>query len=347
MKIVEQGGDRNLEKRTQLLKDSGGRCQRQSPSAGCEELLGFPRGHEGAKPPVSERVDNGPSTLTASTGTPRSFIGVGGVILRADEWVGEGADAHPIVLMLHGGGQTRHSWKSTGAELAAMGYHVIALDSRGHGESDWSTDADYGIQTMATDVMNALSALGRPAVLVGASMGGLTSLLVAQQAGASRVVALILVDVVPRYEKAGSKRVREFMLGGLSGFATLDEAADAVSEYLPHRPRPRSSAGLRRNLCQRPDGRWYWHWDPTFMQHPDDDPDGRLKQFEDATHAITVPMLLLHGGKSDVVGPEGVTRLLELAPHAQVMDLPTAAHTAAADDNEAFSRAVVTFVSSL
>jgi len=196
----------------------------------------------------------------------------------------------------------------------------------GHGESDWSTDADYGIQTMATDVLNALSALGRPAVLVGASMGGLTSLLVAQQAGASRVVALILVDVVPRYEKAGSKRVRDFMLGGLSGFATLDEAADAVSAYLPHRPRPRSSAGLRRNLRQQPEGRWYWNWDPTFMQHPDDDPDGRLKQFEDATHAITVPMRLLHGGKFDVVGPEGVTRLLELAPHAQVMDLPTAAH---------------------
>ena len=213
--------------------------------------------------------------MTAVSSAPQTveFSGVGGLTLIADEWnrgTRRAAD-RPTILMLHGGGQNRHSWKNTGQVLADDGFHVVALDSRGHGDSDRAPDADYDVDTLTADVMQVLDAIDRPVILIGASMGGLTGILVADQAGPDRVTRLVLVDVVPRFEKNGSARIRDFMFSGLHGFGSLEEAADAVAAYLPHRHKPRSPEGLKKNLRLR-DGRWYWHWDPAFMTKPGDDP---------------------------------------------------------------------------
>ena len=167
------------------------------------------------------------------------FSGVGGITLVADEWNRDADTAgHPAILMLHGGGQNRHSWKNTGQILADSGYHVVALDSRGHGDSDRAPGADYAIETLTADVLLVLEKIDGPVVLIGASMGGLTGILVADSAGPDKVTGLVLVDVVPRYEKNGSARIRDFMLTNLKGFGSLDEAADAVAAYLPHRTSP-------------------------------------------------------------------------------------------------------------
>ena len=90
-------------------------------------------------------------------------------------------------------------------------------------------------------------------------------------AGPQKVTRLVLVDVVPRFEKGGSARIRDFMFNHVHGFDSLEQAADAVAEYLPHRTKPRSPEGLKKNLRHR-DGRWYWHWDPAFLTKPQDDP---------------------------------------------------------------------------
>lgn len=283
------------------------------------------------------------STLSSSSETVQ-FAGVGGITLVADEWNRDARGAgHPSILMLHGGGQNRHSWKNTGQILANSGYHVVALDSRGHGDSDRAPGADYAIETLQADVMNVLEAIGGPVVLIGASMGGLTGILVADSAGPDKVTGLVLVDVVPRYEKNGSARIRDFMLTNLKGFGSLEEAADAVSAYLPHRSKPRSPEGLKKNLRMR-DGRWYWHWDPAFMTAPGDDPELRTEHFEEAATNIKIPILLIRGKLSDVVSPEGVRHFLETVPRAEFVELSNAGHTAAGDDNDAFSDAVVTFV---
>jgi pimeloyl-ACP methyl ester carboxylesterase len=182
--------------------------------------------------------------VTAVRSTPRTveFSGTQGLTLVADEWGSpsssggtEASADKPSILMLHGGGQNRHSWKNTGQILADNGFHVVALDSRGHGDSDRSPSADYDIETLTADVLHVLDTIARPVILIGASMGGLTGILVADRAGPERVTRLLLVDVVPRFEKDGSARIRDFMFSGLHGFATLDEAADAVAAYLPHR----------------------------------------------------------------------------------------------------------------
>jgi pimeloyl-ACP methyl ester carboxylesterase len=280
-----------------------------------------------------------------STSSTVEFRGVDDLALVADEWNrdAETSADRPSILMLHGGGQNRHSWKNTGQILADGGFHVVALDSRGHGDSDRSPTANYSVETLCADTLQVLYQIGRPTVLIGASMGGLTGILAAHEAGAELVTKLVLVDVVPRFEKDGSARIREFMFSGVDGFQTLEQAADAVSAYLPHRTRPRSPEGLKKNLRLR-DGRWYWHWDPAFLTKPDDDPFTRMDMLEQAAINLEIPILLIRGKLSDVVSAEGVQDFLTKVPHAELVELSDAGHTAAGDDNDAFSEVVVEFV---
>ncbi len=263
-----------------------------------------------------------------------------------DEWNrgAESAADRPTVLMLHGGGQNRFSWKNTGQILADAGLHVVALDSRGHGDSDRSPEANYSVEMLCADTLEVLDQIGRPVALIGASMGGLTGILVAREAGPRRVTQLVLVDVVPRFEKGGSARIRDFMFKHVHGFDTLEQAADAVAAYLPHRTRPKSHEGLKKNLRHR-DGRWYWHWDPAFLTKPSDDPFVRADKLERAAVELTIPILLIRGKLSDVVSSEGVQEFLRMVPGAELVELPDAGHTAAGDDNDAFTEAVVGFVS--
>ncbi|WP_431237166.1 alpha/beta fold hydrolase [Mycolicibacterium aichiense] len=281
---------------------------------------------------------------STNSGQTVEFRGTNGLALVADEW-NRGAEStaeRPTILMLHGGGQNRFSWKNTGQVLADHGFHVIALDARGHGDSDRAPDADYSVDSLSADVLRVLEQIGRPVVLIGASMGGLTSILVAKEAGPAVVTKLVLVDVVPRFEKDGSARIRDFMFSNVDGFDNLEQAADAIAGYLPHRKRPKNLDGLKKNLRFR-DGRWFWHWDPAFLTAPKDDPFGRVERLEQAAIDLTIPILLIRGKLSDVVSAEGVQDFLAKVP-AEFVELSDAGHTAAGDDNDAFSEAVVSFV---
>ena len=122
----------------------------------------------------------------------------------------------------------------------------------------------------------------------------------------------------------------------------------AVADYLPHRCRPTDPAGLLRNLRQRPDGRWYWHWDPAFLRHRNladrsslSDEHARLTA---AARNIRVPTLLARGDRSDVVTGESVAKLRRLIRHAQVVDVPGAGHMVAGDANDLFNEAVIGFI---
>ena len=286
-------------------------------------------------------------SVSIASNTPETvtFRGVDGLSLIADEWNrgAASAEAHPSILMLHGGGQNRYSWKNTGQILADGGFHVIAMDSRGHGDSDRSPTANYSVESLCTDTLQVLYQIGRPVALIGASMGGLTGILAAHQAGPELVTKLVLVDVVPRFEKNGSARIRDFMFTNVDGFDSLEDAADAVAAYLPHRPKPRSPEGLKKNLRER-DGRWYWHWDPAFLTKPQDDPFARVDMLEQAAINLEIPILLIRGKLSDVVSAEGVEDFLAKVPGAEFVELSEAGHTAAGDDNDAFSEVVVRFV---
>ncbi len=273
------------------------------------------------------------------------FRGDGDLTLVGDEWNRDCGMAaqRPTILMLHGGGQNRFSWKNTGQILADRGFHVIALDARGHGESDRSPDARYSLHALAGDIAAVLDQINRPVVIIGASMGGLTGILAAAEAGPQRVTGLVLVDVVPRYEHEGTARIRDFMTRHVHGFENLEQAADAIAAYLPYRSRPRNLEGLKKNLRYR-DGRWHWHWDPAFVTSVHDEPFADVAELEQAAVALTIPILLIRGKLSDVVSPAGVEDFLAKVPRARFVELSEAGHTAAGDDNDAFSDAVVDFV---
>lgn len=141
---------------------------------------------------------------------------------------------------------------------------------------------------------------GEPPVVIGASMGGMTALVAeGEQPGLLR--AMVLVDVVPRLEPDGIEKIAGFMRSGLSGFSSLDEAADAVSRYNPTRWRPASTNGLRKNLRLRSDGRWHWHWDPQFIEGHSREPDRGIREerARAACASVKAPTLLVRGRQSD------------------------------------------------
>jgi len=275
-----------------------------------------------------------------------------GVALAGDA---EGNPDDPAVLLFHGGGQTRHAWGGAVGALARRGWYGVTFDLRGHGDSSWSPDGGYDMERFASDVAVVGRTFRQP-VLVGASLGGLSSLVALGEGGVPAAAALVLVDVTPRLEPKGVNRIRDFMRLGVDGFDSLDAVADAIATYLPQRRRPSDLSGLQKNVRQREDGKWVWHWDPAFFAPIDhaievDDlgeptagrftPPERLRA---AARRITVPTLLVRGGSSDVVSPEGAAELKELIPHAEVVDVAGAGHMVAGDRNDRFNDAVIDFL---
>jgi pimeloyl-ACP methyl ester carboxylesterase len=262
------------------------------------------------------------------------------------------------VMLLHGGGQTRHAFAGTAQELAKAGWTALVLDQRGHGDSSWIEDGRYMAPDFARDAMAVAAELtkrfGKPPVLAGASLGGMAGMLAEGfsfgEGRPPNFAALILVDVTPRFDAEGASRVRDFMRGkAFEGFASIDEVADAVAQYLPHRPRPSSTEGLRKNLRQR-DGRWYWHWDPRFFDGPHPISEDRHLFEEERVEAVRnlrIPALLVRGGSSELVKEEHVKEFLALAPHAKFVDVAGARHMVAGDRNDVFSAAIVDFLATL
>lgn len=254
----------------------------------------------------------------------------------------DGDGEAPLVVLLHGGGQTRHAWAETAEALRREAFDVVRYDARGHGDSDWAIDRDYRMESHARDLRGVLGELGRPAALVGASMGGVASLIAAAEAP-ELAWALILVDIVPKFAPEGVERIRRFMLGHPEGFATLAEAAAAVSAYNPHRPPPQRPDGLMRSLRER-GGRLYWHWDPAVIGDPPSDALTMMLSDRLAALPPSLPLLLVSGAHSDVVAPDDVEAFRRQAPQAETVVVSRAGHMVAGDHNDAFSAAICDFL---
>ena len=276
------------------------------------------------------------------------FAGRDGLRLVGDRW---GDRADPPIVFLHGGGQTRHSWGGAARSVAERGWQALTLDARGHGESDWPDNGDYRLVSFAEDLRLVLAHLGAPPVLVAASLGGLTAMLLTGELAPGIARGVVLVDIVPDMEPAGAERIRAFMVErSYEGFGSLEEVADMVAAYKPHRARTTDIEGLRKNVRER-DGRFYWHWDPRFM-----DPDAGMQPSEindtDRLHAAVermvadVPVMLVRGRVSDLVSEEKAADFIARFPTVEFVDVSGAGHMVAGDRNDAFTTAIVEFIES-
>ena len=280
-------------------------------------------------------------------GTPEpshTWTGADGVTIAGDCW---GPKEGRLVLLLHGGGQTRHAWKGAGETLAAAGYRAIAFDARGHGDSSWVSDPDlYSGDRMVEDLKAVIAAnSGQKPCLVGASMGAGTSLL---GVGENRIDAgaLVLVDMAPKIEPEGVAKIQAFMNQKPDGFDSLEEVAEAIAAYQPHRKRPRQLDGLAKNVRLSANGKYVWHWDPARRSARANAHGIRTyrEALSDAADNLRLPTLLVRGGLSDVLSEDGAQAFLKQCPHAEYVSVKDAAHMVAGDRNDIFAGSVVEFL---
>ncbi len=264
----------------------------------------------------------------------------------------EGSEqAFPVVLA-HGGGQTRRAWKAISKLLASHGFRAIAIDMRGHGDSSWAKDGAYDLRDFASDLVAIGNASTRKPALIGASLGGLAGIIAEGELSPESFASLTLVDITPQMEPEGVARVVGFMAAhAREGFASPEEAAQVISQYLPHRQSRKASPGLQRYLRLGENGRYYWHWDPAFiegvMQARITDVeliDRRRATLSAAASQLRLPVHLIRGGSSDLVSPEAVAHFRSLVPHADYSDIAEATHMVVGDKNDAFGQAIVEFL---
>ncbi|CAM3501183.1 alpha/beta hydrolase [Polaromonas hydrogenivorans] len=254
-----------------------------------------------------------------------------------------GPESGQPVLLLHGGGQTRGTWKNTIETLAGLGYRAYSLDARGHGDSDYDPQGNYTPDDFSQDLLSVIDQIGQPPILIGASLGGVISLLTAGEGGPAVAKGLVLVDVAARTNPYGVARVLGFMSAHPNGFANVSEAADAVAVYAPERPRPSSTAGLERNLRKLGE-RYYWHWDQRFLDSWHPAHKAALGRLEKAAQQLSVPTMIVHAAESDVLGEDEIRHLQGLVPHAEYVRVENAGHMVVGDKNSEFNQAILAFL---
>ena len=253
------------------------------------------------------------------------------------------------VILAHGGGQTRRAWKSVTRQLASHGFRTIAVDMRGHGESAWASDGAYDISDFAADLVEIAAAMRRKPAMIGASLGGLAGIIAEGNRAPGSFGSLTLVDVTPQMEPSGVARVVGFMAAhAREGFASVEEAAEVISDYLPHRPSRKASPGLAHYLRRKDDGRFYWHWDPTFIEgvtrQGGVSSDNGRSELSAAAASLALPVHLIRGGSSDLVSLEAVKHFRRLVPHMAYSDIANATHMVVGDENDAFGQSILEFL---
>jgi pimeloyl-ACP methyl ester carboxylesterase len=254
----------------------------------------------------------------------------GGRMVSALHWGGPGAS--PELVLIHGGAQNAHTWDTV---ALALGRPLLAVDLPGHGHSDWREDHDYWPRALAADVAVAVRELAPDARLVcGMSLGGLTAFCLAQQSP-DLVRRLVVIDVTPGTDHAKAEPIVAF-ISGPESFASFDEILARTIEHNP----TRSESSLRRGVLHnaRPigdgSGRWTWRWDPVRDWKMAGGEAGGNPDFAslwDAVDAVKVPLLLVRGGTSGVVGDEDVVELRRRKPDGRVVVVDGAGHSVQGD----------------
>lgn len=260
-------------------------------------------------------------------------VRVNGVRLRVLDW---GAPDAPPLLFLHGGGLHAHSWDLVCAALAPQ-YRCLAIDLRGHGDSDWAPDGDYRVATFAADVAEAWRQLRhdrRAPAVIGSSFGGVAALHAVEHGWLTPSV-LVLVDITPDLNIERSHHIRAFTEP--VELPTVEAFVERARAYNSRRPEELLRHSLRQNLREVPGGGWTWKYDPARMA----DADFAAMAEEhaalwDGLGRVTCPTVVVHGERSRIVTAAEAETFAAALPHGRAVHVAQAGHTVHGDNPRAF-----------
>ncbi|HCE75403.1 MAG TPA: hypothetical protein DEP04_02145 [Dehalococcoidia bacterium] len=261
------------------------------------------------------------------------------------EW---GNPSNPAMVLLHGFAQQSHSWDFVALSFADR-YRIIALDQRGHGDSDWASDGDYTPETQQKDIEAIVDKLGlEEFVLMGLSMGGRNSFTYASS-NPNKVKALIIVDAGPESVKAGRQNIRNFVEQD-DELDSIDAFVDRVIKYNPRRDPVQIKGSIVNNLKELPNGKWTWKYDK-ILRSP-----GRMERSQDPEMTsrlwgylenLQCPTLVVRGDKSDIVATETADNMIDRIPGGKLAIVENAGHLVMGDNPSGFERAVTKFIGSV
>src|SRR5215469_7984671 len=256
------------------------------------------------------------------------IVEIGGLRFRYLDW---GNEEQQPILFLHGGALTAHTWDLCCLALRDE-FHCIALDQRGHGDSDWAPDADYSIGAQRDDIRGFADRLRLDRlVLVGQSMGAINGLAFAV-AHPERLSALVMIDAGPEVRRRGSSRIRDFVNGSAKP-ETLDKIIARALAFNPRRDPQILRRSLMHNLRQQPDGSWSWKYDRKRFQRLDQEKHlSERRSLVDGLAGVTCPVLVVRGAESDVFHEEDAVRLAQSFPDGRHITIPEAGHTVQGDN---------------
>ena len=237
----------------------------------------------------------------------------------------------PPILFLHGGALTAHTWDLVSLALRDQ-YHCIALDQRGHGDSDWAHDADYSIGAQLADTKGFVDKLGLDKfILVGMSLGAINSLAFAI-AHPERLSHLVIIDAGPEMRRPGSSRIRDFV-NEVQDTVTVEAIIEKALKFNPRRDPKILRRSLMHNLRQQPDGTWKWKYDTRrFKALGQDSHRAERAKLADGLARIACPALVVRGGESDVFHEEDGISLAQRLPAGRFVTVPRAGHTVQGDN---------------
>ena len=261
-------------------------------------------------------------------------VKVNGINLHYLEW---GDTDRPAILMLHGISQQAHSWDFISLPLS-VDYRVIALDQRGHGDSDWSPNGNYSTDIYVGDIEGFVGAMGLENFhLMGHSMGGRNSL--AWASGRPGILkSLTIVDTGPETQRRGQNRIQQFRELP-DELDTLDEFASRVMEYTG-RNREQTMGALKYSIRQRQDGKWTWKYDKAMRVSGFRAPTWTPEQLWDGWRKIDCPALVVRGARSDIFADETMVRMAEEHPDCTIVTVENAGHLVQGDNPPDFLAAV-------
>jgi esterase len=267
-------------------------------------------------------------------------VAVNGLGFRYLDW---GTGGSPPILFLHGGALTAHTWDLVCLALRDD-YHCLALDQRGHGDSDWAPDADYSLAAQRADIKGFAEALGLDRfVLVGMSMGAINGLAYAVE-HPETLRALVLIDAGPDVRRAGSRRIRDFVNGSAAP-ETLEAIIERALAFNPRRDPLVLRRSLMHNLRRQQDGTWMWKYDRRrFQAMGGDGHAGERRGLVGRLADVTCPTLVVRGGESDVFHDEDAERLAAALPDGRWVKIPGAGHTVQGDNPKDLAAALRSFL---